>query len=232
MTKKIVWGISMKKKNAVLLILSMGLSLFYLHAQDIVQLTPEEIQQNIIENNTYQREIILLDVRDDNEVAAGIIASQYCRPYHLSWNFDWKGRCSDLPKDVPIIIYCRSGHRALQAAAALVDSGYDLNMVAIMQGGTMAYKGTLTSDSSLMKPWSDLPSPSYSNIQTAMRKNTISPKLKGRTPSGRRQQFNLRGQVLRGKALDPDAPVFILERIGDTNRKRVIGIQHLIQNGE
>lgn len=222
----------MKKNNVLFWLFTLGFFTYLLYGQTVKQLTPEEIQENIVENCSSDRAVIWLDIRDDNEVNQGIIASDNCRPYHVSWNFDWDEKSGDIPKDLPIIIYCRSGHRAGLAAEALVDSGYNPDLIAIMTGGINAYTGTITSDSSMIKDWSELPEPSFPLKECSTKKRNYTAKLPTirSVSSLKPQRFNLRGQVMKGSIYDPDAPVFILERIGETNRKHVVGIQRLIQD--
>lgn len=220
----------MKDGNLFIAIILLCFSVVISYAQAIVQITPEEIQSTIMENSTFEKELILLDVRNDDEVVLGIIATEFCRPYHASWDYDWNDKWMDLPKDIPIIIICRSGNRANQAAASLVAKGYDINKIAVMKGGMNSYKGQKTSDSSLIKPWSDLPESSNSVALSNSEHNAYS---KGLAQKGiseiERNQFNLKGQKINKTLVNPKAPVFILERIGETSRKKVTGIHRLIQ---
>lgn len=192
------------------------------------------IRDSIIDAKKVSYDLILLDIRRADEVVQGIIASENCKPYHLIWGDpEWDAHYKDLPKDIPIIIYCRSGSRANSAITALKAEGY--TMIATMKDGINAYNGTLA-DSSNFKPWSSLPSPSYTGISsvnrivpytrsTPARSTTID---QSRKPE-KLQSYNLRGQKLPSTIADPNAPVFVLEKIGDTRRTRVTGIQHLIQ---
>ena len=62
----------------------------------------------------------LLDVRQPEEFAAGYIAGAVLIPL---------GTLADhylaIPKDVPLVVYCRSGHRSAQAVSFLCDHEYD-----------------------------------------------------------------------------------------------------------
>lgn len=199
----------------------------------IVEVPPDTIKNWFIEDQKTDKKIIWLDVREDDEVTVGIIASENCRPYHVSWYTDWNSKAADLPRDVRIIIYCRSGVRAKNAALALIDSGYDTNLVAIMAGGYNAYTGTKTTDSSLMKPWSDLPEPSNTMSASVTEYTVNRNHYSGRKTSEiRNQAFNLKGQKMNKSLINPHAPVFILEQIGDTKRQRISGIQRLIQESD
>ncbi|KAB2312563.1 rhodanese-like domain-containing protein [Betaproteobacteria bacterium SCN2] len=80
-------------------------------------------------------EALLLDVRDDNEWAAGRLPNaRHIRLAELS------KRLSELEKykDKPIVVYCRSGHRSARACALLKKSGFanPNNLV----GGIMAWQ--------------------------------------------------------------------------------------------
>lgn len=192
-------------------------------------ITASMIKDMMIDNKKNTRAIILLDIRRDDEVASGIIASENCKPYHIIWGDpQWDARYKDLPKDSAIILYCRSGSRVQPAAKFLIDNGY--TMVAIMEGGILKYPQASLVDSTNFKPWSNLPAPSYTppaNVVLRKTPNTIAKPL---SQEVQREMFNLRGQRIESNIADPNAPVFILERIGSTNRKRLNGIHYLVQS--
>lgn len=75
--------------------------------------------QKILEQ-VKNKEIILLDVREDNEWEAGHIAGAEHLP--LGKINDLTTR--DFKKDTPIYIYCRSGGRAGVAESILQDLGF------------------------------------------------------------------------------------------------------------
>jgi rhodanese-related sulfurtransferase len=178
-----------------------------------------------ITSRSIPNDFILIDVRDSNEVATGIIASDYCKPYHMSWNSgQFNNKFNLLPKNVRIIIYCRSGSRSNQAAAKLLENGYD--SVGSMTGGINTYQGTKV-DSTNFKPLSKLPEPSYFGTSST---KSIKPGFRITVPAEtRRQQFTLQGRVMRQTGTQQSAPVYILERIGDETSGKVNGIQRLIQ---
>ena len=64
--------------------------------------------------------VALLDVRNDAEVAAGVIAGAMHIPL-----FDLVARESELPRDVPLVVYCQSGARSARAAGFLANAGFD-----------------------------------------------------------------------------------------------------------
>lgn len=63
--------------------------------------------------------VVLVDVREPNEYAEGHIPGAVNIPIRtLAKNLD------KLPKDKPVVVYCRTGHRAGMATAALQLLGY------------------------------------------------------------------------------------------------------------
>lgn len=62
---------------------------------------------------------VLLDVRTPEEFASGHISGA------ININVDeLPNRLSEVPKDEPIVVYCRSGRRSAIAAQLLSDAGY------------------------------------------------------------------------------------------------------------
>ncbi|NWF71287.1 MAG: rhodanese-like domain-containing protein [Chloroflexi bacterium] len=61
----------------------------------------------------------LLDVRTAEEYASGHIADSV----NIALQ-ELQTRLSEIPRDVPVVIYCRSGNRSAQAARLLVEAGY------------------------------------------------------------------------------------------------------------
>ena len=124
----------------------------------VTQYAAEDLEE-IITAHTIDYDFILIDIRDDSEVATGIIASEYCKPYHLSWNMgDFDDNYSKIPTEIPVIVYCRSGSRARGATSLLSDAGFET--VGTLTGGINAWGGALSGASEL-QPVSDLPTPSY-----------------------------------------------------------------------
>lgn len=133
------------------------MNIFRLNAA-ITEFTGEELE-TIITTHALDFDFILIDIRDDMEVASGIIASEYCKPYHFSWNMgDFDEHYNEIPKDLAIIVYCRSGSRARSAVSVLSNAGFET--IGTLGGGINAYGGTLE-DSTELKPSSDFPEPSY-----------------------------------------------------------------------
>jgi rhodanese-related sulfurtransferase len=61
----------------------------------------------------------LLDVRTDEEFGSGHIHGAVNIPVDALEN-----RLSEVPKDQPIVVYCRSGNRSAQASRILEQAGY------------------------------------------------------------------------------------------------------------
>ena len=80
----------------------------------------------VISPDTYQTDFLqpaqshfLLDVRTLSEFASGHISGA------TNINVDdLANRLSQVPKDVPVVIYCRSGNRSAIAANILAEAGY------------------------------------------------------------------------------------------------------------
>lgn len=63
---------------------------------------------------------VMIDVREENEVANGMLKGAINIP--LS---QLRARMSEIPKDVPVYVHCRSAQRSYNAVMALENSGYD-----------------------------------------------------------------------------------------------------------
>lgn len=78
----------------------------------------------VITPNTYVEDIqntshLLVDVRTPQEYADGFIAGSVNIPLQ-----ELEARLSEIPNDVPVVVYCRSGNRSAQAANILTGKGY------------------------------------------------------------------------------------------------------------
>jgi rhodanese-related sulfurtransferase len=81
-----------------------------------------------------QEHYVLVDVRRPDEFAAGHIEGATLMPLDtLSVNY------SKLPRDVKLVVYCRSGHRSAQAVSFLQEHGY--SRAVSMSGGYLAWTG-------------------------------------------------------------------------------------------
>ena len=80
------------------------------------KITPADYQQKFGEGSAAHT---LVDVRTPEEFAGGHIAgSANINVEELSQ------RLSEVPKDKPVVLYCRSGNRSAKAAQILAEAGY------------------------------------------------------------------------------------------------------------
>lgn len=79
---------------------------------------------------------IVIDVREPGEYKGGYIAGATNIPLSQI-----TGRLSEIPKDRPVLLYCRSGMRSKSAAKLLLKHGYP--ELAHLQGGIGAWNGKL-----------------------------------------------------------------------------------------
>jgi rhodanese-related sulfurtransferase len=100
-------------------------------------------------------DFILIDVRSSAEIEAAIGADA-CKPYNLEWPDQFQKEALKIPKDQKVIVYCRSGARAANAAAFLDSKGYTNIYNA---GGFMTWAGP-TIPPSEIKATALLPEPS------------------------------------------------------------------------
>ena len=86
--------------------------------------------------------VLLLDVREDDEWAAGHVRGSLHMPLG---SLDPSG----LPADVPVVVVCRSGNRSAKAAAVLAQAGVDaVNMAGGMNAWVAAGMPVLAADGS------------------------------------------------------------------------------------
>ena len=77
--------------------------------------------------------IHLIDVRSPEEFQSGHIEGAHLLPL-----FSLTQRVSELPKDRPVVVSCRSGARSMVACEQLAQMGY--TEVFNLQGGVMAWQ--------------------------------------------------------------------------------------------
>jgi len=180
----------------------------------------------LINDCGFDSNYILIDARENSEVNNGIIASEFCKPFHMSWNSNVLQQNYELlPKEIAVYIYCRSGNRSLQAANFLFS--HDFKQVYSMTGGITYYSGKLY-DSIEFRSWNRLPEPSFieNNCQTAINKT---PRIQmAPMPPSKEQLFTLQGRMLLQSANRRKAQIFILERIESHNIQKINGLHRLI----
>ncbi|MBW3114464.1 rhodanese-like domain-containing protein [Bacillus sp. MCCB 382] len=93
------------------------------------QLTAKQVEELLNENQSLN----ILDVREDDEVASGMIPTAKHIPLGQV-----ESRMGELEKSKEYIMVCRSGGRSGQAAQSLENQGFD---VINMTGGMMSWEG-------------------------------------------------------------------------------------------
>ncbi len=78
--------------------------------------------------------LVVLDVRTPEEFAGGHLAGATNIDFYAP---DFRTRLDALDKDVPYLVYCRSGNRSAQAVDLMRDLGF--SQVYDVQGGILAW---------------------------------------------------------------------------------------------
>ncbi len=94
------------------------------------EVSPEEVKARLAGGE----EVFLLDVREPAEVAEWA----YPIGVHIPLG-ELGGRVDELPRDVTVVVACRSGQRSARAAQALSDAGWSAENLA---GGMLAWVDT------------------------------------------------------------------------------------------
>ncbi len=98
----------------------------------IPQISPQQLQQMMADTPN----LLLLDVREDDEVAVCALPGAVHIPMHLL-----PLRHNELPDGRPIVVYCHHGIRSLHSAAYLADTGFDT--LYNLKGGIDAWAQTV-----------------------------------------------------------------------------------------
>lgn len=98
---------------------------------DIKEATTIEVEDLMNKDN-----VVVIDVREDEEVAQGIIE----KAKHIPLG-NIPEAASELDKSKDYILVCRSGGRSMKAAKYLEEQGFK---VTNMQGGMLNWKGEVT----------------------------------------------------------------------------------------
>lgn len=99
--------------------------------EHIQEFNPEELR-NVLEK---EKNIMIIDVREDEEVAQGMIEDAKHIPLQEIPN-----SIGDLSKEKQYILVCRSGARSMRAAQYLDENGYK---VANLAGGMLEWDGEI-----------------------------------------------------------------------------------------
>ena len=92
----------------------------------------ENIDANALEALRRQRRIELVDVRTEQEVRRGMISGARHIPLQ-----ELPSRLQEIPRDRPVVFYCQSGARSMQAGAFLASRGWA--EVYNLRGGVQAW---------------------------------------------------------------------------------------------
>ena len=107
------------KLSVVLVVTVMIFSIFFISCKnetaEIKSISVEEVYE-IIKN---KEDYLIIDVRTKEEYDEGHIGGATLLPVQ-----ELEDRLNELPKDKPIIVYCRSGNRSRTAAGILVNNGF------------------------------------------------------------------------------------------------------------
>ncbi|MGJ9457442.1 rhodanese-like domain-containing protein [Oceanobacillus sp. CF4.6] len=95
---------------------------------DIKEITPTEVEELMNKDN-----IVVIDVREDEEVAQGIIE----KAKHIPLG-EIPEAASELDKNKDYILVCRSGARSMNASKYLNEQGFK---VINMKGGMLKWEG-------------------------------------------------------------------------------------------
>jgi rhodanese-related sulfurtransferase len=95
---------------------------------DIKEVTPLEVEELMNKDN-----VVIIDVREDEEVAQGMIE----KAKHIPLG-DIPEAAPKLDKSKDYILVCRSGGRSMNASKYLDEQGFK---VTNMQGGMLSWKG-------------------------------------------------------------------------------------------
>ncbi|KHE72051.1 rhodanese-like domain-containing protein [Halobacillus sp. BBL2006] len=98
----------------------------------IEEITPQEVERMIEENN----KLTIIDVREDEEVAEGMVPTAKHIPLGRIPN-----EVDHLPKDQQYVMICRSGRRSMNAAEFMKEKGFQ--DVKNMEGGMLKWNGEL-----------------------------------------------------------------------------------------
>jgi rhodanese-related sulfurtransferase len=115
----------------------------------------QDTLKSYLEANKAPFDFILIDVRTAQEITA-VIGNATCKPYNIEWATQFKDIAEKVPKDLAVIVYCRSGSRSARAASFLSATGYSNVYDA---GGFLTWNGPTVPPSEI-KATSLLPEPS------------------------------------------------------------------------
>jgi rhodanese-related sulfurtransferase len=142
-------------KGTVMQSLFLLFALFAGMFQPAVKPMSQDTLKSYLEKKQAPFDFLLIDVRGVDEITSAI-GNDACKPYNIVWQDQLKDISEKVPKDVAIVVYCRSGGRSARAAAYLAAAGYTNVYDA---GGFMKWNGPTIPPSEIKKA-SLLPEPS------------------------------------------------------------------------
>ena len=83
----------------------------------VIDISPEEVSKIIEDDEDY----MILDVRTEEEYKSGHIGAAVLLPVQ-----ELEARLDEIPMDIPVIVYCRSGSRSRSAAEILIANGFTM----------------------------------------------------------------------------------------------------------
>ena len=92
------------------------------------------ISASQLANYLQQASPLLLDVREPWEWAVSNLAERGARLIPLG---ELDERIGEIPRDRPVVVYCRTGQRSMQAALRMAEAGF--GQVANLRGGMVAW---------------------------------------------------------------------------------------------
>lgn len=95
----------------------------------------EEISSEDLEEELKDKNYIIIDVRENEEVAQGMIPNAQHIPLQQV-----PGEFSNLDKSAEYVIVCRSGRRSMNACLYLSDQGFQVKN---LLGGMLDWKGEI-----------------------------------------------------------------------------------------
>jgi len=106
----------------------MNILKLFQHPEQLTDLTPDAVEQQIIENNP-----VIIDVRTPKEYRAGHIPGAVSLPLGKE-----SAILEQCPPETPLILICKTGHRSQAAASTVLQLGY--TQVAHLKGGMNLWK--------------------------------------------------------------------------------------------
>lgn len=68
-----------------------------------------------------QSDLVVLDIRTPEEVAEGVLPGAMAIDFYSA---SFRDRLEELDRDVPYLVYCRSGNRSADAVTVMTDLGF------------------------------------------------------------------------------------------------------------